>query len=322
MLPAGPSGAPPFKVEEAASAPEASGARAAIPSPQPALGGDRPAGPRAGEEREEIIIRPPGAFAHLHLAELWRYRGTLWSKAWRRVRLQYDDMLLGLFWAVARPLIMVVIFWALRDLAQAQLGVTIPYPLYVYSGLAIWYFFTEATMAVAMSLQRDAGLIQRVYYPRLLSPLSHLLGETYNLALAAVPFTALALFFGEYPGWRLLLLPAVFLQLLLLTLGVGLTFSSFILKSRDWERVLRFGLYAGLWLSPVIYAVDMIPRRHTVLYLLNPMGGSLMAVRSALFDRMPFPWTAWLYSLAMSVVLAGLGLLLFQRAERNLADRI
>jgi lipopolysaccharide transport system permease protein len=124
----------------------------------------------------EVIIRPPGTFAHLDLLELWRYRFTMWSKVKQRVRLQYDDMWLGLFWAVARPLIMVFVFWAFRGLSQARTGVDIPYALYVYSGLMAWFYFTEASTAVAMSLSRDAGLIQKVYFPRLISPLSHLLG--------------------------------------------------------------------------------------------------------------------------------------------------
>ena len=136
---------------------------------------------------QEVIIRPPGAFAHLDLPELWRYRGTLWRKVKQRVRIEYDDMWLGLFWAVARPLIMVFVFWAFRGLSQARIGVQIPYVLYVYSGLVAWFYFTEVATAVAMSLVRDAGLIQKVYFPRLISPLSYLFGETYNLALAAIP---------------------------------------------------------------------------------------------------------------------------------------
>lgn len=278
--------------------------------------------PRKGKPLKEIIIRPPRAFARVSPGELWRYRGTLRSKVRQRIRLQYDEMWLGLFWAIARPLIMVALFWGLRDLSRAQVGVTVPYPLYVYSGLIVWYYFSEATVAVAMSVQRDAGLIQRIYYPRLITPLSHLLGESYGLALGALPFALAAILFGETPGWRLLLLPAVVGQIMLLALGSGLVFASLILYARDWERVLKFLLSAGLWLSPVLYSVEMIPRRHAVIYLVNPMGGSLMALRSSLFESMAFPWGSWLYSLGVSLVLCAVGLLLFQRSERHLADSL
>src|SRR5262245_25276568 len=140
---------------------------------------------------EEIVIRPPDRFRAVDMRELWRYRDTLLTKARQRVRLQYDDMLLGFFWAVARPVIMVLVFWGFRGLSQAKVGVTIPYPLYVYSGLVFWFYFTDATTSVAMSLQKDAGLIQKVYFPRLLSPLSHLLADTYSLLLACVPMAIL-----------------------------------------------------------------------------------------------------------------------------------
>jgi lipopolysaccharide transport system permease protein len=274
------------------------------------------------ERVEEIVIRPPGAFAHLDLVELWRYRDTLWRKVTQKVRLQYDDMGLGLFWAVARPLIMVLVFWAFRGLSQARTGVDIPYMLFVYSGLVAWFYFTEVSTSVAMSLFRDAGLIQKVYFPRLISPLSHLLGESYSLALASIPLVIMMISLGEYPGWSLFLLPAVLAQLMLLALGVGMVFSSLILTSRDWERVLQFSLYLGLWVSPVIYSVDMIPKRYELIYLVNPMGGSLLALRAALFGSLDFPWGAWGYASAFSVALAGIGLLMFQRSERNLADRL
>jgi lipopolysaccharide transport system permease protein len=270
----------------------------------------------------DILIRPPGALAHLDLPELWRYRGTLLRKVTQKIRIQYDDMWLGLFWAVARPVIMVLVFWAFRDLSQAQTGVHISYALYVYSGLVAWYYFTEVTTSVAMSLFRDAGLIQKVYFPRLISPLSHLLGETYTLALAAIPLIILMVGFGEYPGWNVLLLPAVLAQLMVLAFGLGTVFSSLILVSRDWERVLQVSLSFGLWLSPVIYSVAMIPKRYALLYLANPLGGSLLALRATLFDSLEFPWGAWAYASAFSVALAGIGLVMFQRSERNLADRL
>jgi len=274
------------------------------------------------EANEEVVIRPPGAFVHVNLLELYRYRGTLWRKVKQRVRLQYDDMWLGFFWAVARPVLMVTVLWGFKGLANANTGVTIPYQLYVYSGLVIWFYFTEATTAIATSLVRDAGLIQKLYFPRLMSPLSYLFAETYNLALASVPLAIMMLILGEYPGPCILLLPFVLAQVMLLALGLGMVFSSLVLYSRDWERVLRFSLYIGLWVSPVIYALDMIPKKYALIYLVNPMGGTLLAVRAALFGHFEFPWGAWAYALGFAVVLVGLGLLMFQRSERTLADRI
>lgn len=278
--------------------------------------------PESAGTRDEIVIRPPGFLSAFHLRELLRYRGVLWRKVKQRILVEYDRMWLGFLWAVARPLLMVVVFWTIRGLADANTGVTISYPLYVYTGLVLWFYFGGATSAVAMSLQRDAGLIQKVYFPRLISPLSHILAETYNLLMAALPLVILMVVFGEYPDWRLLLLPVVILQIMLLALGVGLVFSSLVLLSRDWERFLRLSLYVGLWVSPVIYSLDMIPPDYELVYLVNPMGGSLLAARATLFSGFEFGWGAWLYSCAFTAVILAIGLLSFQRSERTLADRI
>lgn len=254
--------------------------------------------------------------------ELWRYRGVLWRKVGQRIRLQYDDMWLGFFWAVARPLIMMVVFWAFRGLSEARTGVTIPYPLYVYSGLVFWFFFMTSTRSVAASLSRDASLIQKVYYPRIISPISYLLAECYGLLLAAFPLLVMMWAWDEWPGWRLLLFPVVMGQFLLLDLGLGLIFSALSTLSRDWERFLQFALYTGLWVSPVIYSLDMIPIEYQRLYLANPMAGSLLGLRSTLFDQFAFPWFAWLYAVACTLGLLLVGLRAFGWCQRTVADRL
>lgn len=270
----------------------------------------------------EVLIQPPKGFARLDFADLVRHRGILWRRSSHRVRVQYDDMFLGLFWAVARPLIMLAVLWGFRGLAASNLGVSIPYPLYVYSGLVVWFYFTESTQAIAKSLQKDAGLIQKIYFPRLISPLSSLLAETYNLGLAFVPLSILMLVLGVPPCWYVLLLPLVLLQIMILSLGLGLLFSSLILWGKDWERILKFLLYVGFWLSPVFYSPTMIPSKLALLYFSNPMGGSLLAMRAVLFSGFEFPWWAWLYSSVLSIVLLFAGLLLFQRTEASIADRL
>lgn len=268
------------------------------------------------------LIRPPGAFSSLDLRELLSYRGVLLRKAKQRVLVEYDRMWLGFLWAVSRPLLMVLVFWLFRGLADAKTGVSISYPLYVYTGLVGWFFFADAVTGVGSSLQRDAGLIQKVYFPRLISPLSHLLAEGYNLGLAALPLALLMAAFGEYPDEKLLLLPLVLLQITLLALGVGLVFATLVLRSRDWDRFLRLCLYVGLWISPVIYSLDMIPPEYEMAYLVNPMGGSLLALRATLFERFEFDWSSWGYSAGFTVLALGIGLLAFQRGERTLADRL
>lgn len=280
------------------------------------------AGTSRGPALPEVVIRPPGTFAAIDLRELWRYRGTLYRKVRQRIRVSYDDMLLGFFWAVARPVIMVLVFTFFRNIADANVGVTIAYPLYLYSGLVTYYFFSEAASRIAGSLRTDSATLKKVYYPRLISPLTFLFSNLYDLCLAIVPLAIMMIIWSEAPGANLLLLPLVIGQLLVLTLGIGLVFSALSLSSRDWDRFLKFALYVGLWASPVIYATGRLPESLLGVYRLNPMVGTLDAVRAVCFGHYPFPTATWLYASAVSVVLLVVGLLLFQRCERTLVDRL
>jgi lipopolysaccharide transport system permease protein len=277
---------------------------------------------RSAPAARDTVIRPPKGLVDVDLREVWRFRSLLWRMAVRQVRVEFDQMYLGFLWAVARPVIITVVFALFRNLSGANTGVVIPYPLYVFSGLVLWFYFTESVQATSASVARDASLIQKVYFPRLLSPLSSILAGTVPLAVGVVPLSVLMLYYGAAPGWRIVLLPLVLLQCAVLIFGIGSLFAALTLRSRDWERFLMFGLYVGLFVSPVIYAPDLIPASARTAYFVNPMAGSLLGFRSAVFAEFPFPWGQWLYSVAFSLVALVVGGLVFHRAERDLVDRL
>lgn len=269
-----------------------------------------------------IVIRPPGPLASLHLREVWSYRGMIVARIKQQLRSTYDEMLLSFFWAVARPLIMVTVFVFVRGLADAKTGVTIPYPLYVYCGLVFWFYFAEATNQVAKGLRGDRSLVQKIYFPKLISPIVRLGSSVYSLALAALPMVVMMIIYKEWPGYYLALLPLALLQLFVLTFGVGLVFSALIDLSRDWERTMTFLLWMGMWMSPVIYDASRIPEKYRWIYELNPMVGTLNALRATLFAHYEFPWESFAYTSGLSIVFLVVGVLLFLRTERNIADRI
>ena len=273
-------------------------------------------------EIKEIVIRPPKRLPTLDVMELYRYRGLLKSMVVRQVKLEFSETYLSYFWAVARPLLMVAVFTLLRNLSQAQTEVTIPYPLYLLSGLILWFYFTEAVSDTSNAVRSDLGLIRKIFYPRLLSPMAAVLSNLSKLAVASVPIVLMMLYYGVVPGWQLLLLPAVLLQCVLLILGVGSMFAALTLTRRDWEKFLGLILYIGLFISPVIYAPEMIPEKARIMYSSNPMVGTLLGFRSAICAEMPFPWAEWFYSLAFSVVMVAVGLAMFQRAEKRFVDEL
>ena len=276
----------------------------------------------AQQSLPEYVIKPYQQNLWKDLSEVWRYRGLLGSMIQRQLKIDYGSLHLGIFWVLARPLAMTGMFVLFRHLSSARMGVSIPYTVYLYSGLITWFFFVEAVQGAASALQRDASLVRKVYFPRLISPLSSIGVDLAGLVLAAIPLAILMVSVDAYPGWRLLLLPVIVLQLCMLCLGVGCIFAALNLASEDWQRFLLLALYLGLFVSPVIYAPEMIPSGGRLFYHLNPMSGILVAMRSVLFADFPFAQGAWLYSFGASAVICLAGIIVFNRTQRALMDRL
>ncbi|MGH7388993.1 MAG: ABC transporter permease [Candidatus Rokuibacteriota bacterium] len=273
-------------------------------------------------ELPEVVIRPPAELLRLDFRELYRYRHMLAALVRRNTRSQFDEMSFGIVWACLRPLLYVLVFAALRKLSNADLHVAIPYALYVYSGLILWYYLIESITETANAVRADAHLMTKVYYPRLITPMVPAIANLSGLALSGVPLIAMMAWFGVVPGWRVALLPFVLLQCMILVFGVGTMFAAAAVRTRDWERFLTFVLYVGLFLSPVIYAPAMIPGWAHPVYFANPAAGTLLAFRSALFAVEPFPLGQWVYSCVVSLVVLFIGVRMYRVAEMHFADEL
>lgn len=240
----------------------------------------------------------------------------------KSIRLDFDQLALGYVWAVVRPIAMVLIFTFIKIRSGANLHVEISYPLYLYSGIILWFYFRDATMAAAKSVLKDAAVMKRIYYPRMITPLAPVLSHHYSLLIAFVPMIFMMIMYNTYPGLRLMLLPLILLQCSMLVLGIGLIFACLILVKADFEKFLSLCLYLGLFVSPVLFAPEMIPERIRIVYFLNPMAGTLLAFRSCLFQQFPFPLWQFAYSSGLTALLLLIGTRMYQRAESYLADKL
>jgi lipopolysaccharide transport system permease protein len=256
------------------------------------------------------------------VAEFWQFRHLFTALVWRNVRVEFDATRLGSAWAIARPILFTLVFVLFRGFSGANTHVELPYALYVFSGLVLWMYFLDAATSSAGAIRLDSALLTKVYYPRLLTPLVPVVASLISIVIALVPLIAMMIWFAVRPGWLIVLLPIVLIQAVALALGVGTLVSAISIENRDWERALAFLLSLGLWLSPVIYAPDMIPDMLRNLYHLNPMVGLLLAFRAALFDGFPLPVWDWVYSLICTVGIFALGVWAFRRTEAKLADRL
>lgn len=314
ITPAAPEPAKPAPAATAPSLPASGQAAPAVRAPLPP--------PPERIFSSETVIRPSAIPFNVQLREMWQYRHLFMALVWRNVRIEFDAMRLGSLWAVSRPLLFAAVFGFFRHLSGANTYVDVPYVPYVYSGLLLWTYFSDAATNAASAVRMDVALLSKIYYPRLLTPLVPTISNLVTLLIGIVPLFIIMAWTEVHPGWSILFLPIVILPCIIFALGLGLLVSALSIEDRDWERVLAFGLTIGLWIAPVIYSPEMIPDGIREIYHLNPMSGALLGFRAVLFDSLPFPAWEWTYSLVSSCAVFALGVRVFRRTELRLIDRL
>ena len=270
----------------------------------------------------ELIIRPPSGFGKFDPAEYYRYRHMLMSLVNRDIKSQFDEMYLGVVWAIIRPLSVALVFSLFKSFSGANTYVHVPYILFVYSGLMLWYYFTDATMQTSGSIRKDANIISKIYFPRLIIPAVPIISNLVGLAISTVPLLLMMAWYQTAPGWSVLLLPLVLLQCMALVLGVGTLFAAITISNRDLEQFLSFLLYIGLFVSCVFFVPQMVPEWARAVLMINPMAGTLMALRACLFEGFDFPTLHWIYSVIVSLLSVVVGVLAFRRAEAVFVDKL
>lgn len=269
----------------------------------------------------ELVIEAGRAEAH-YWHDLWRYRELLGFLAWRDIKVRYQQTALGAAWAVVQPLATIVIFtFVFGRLAKMPAG-GLPYVLVVMAGQLGWQLFATALSGASGSLVGSAHLISKIYFPRLVVPLSTLGVALVDFAIVIVLFAGMNLWFGVWPTWHALLLPIFMVLALLLALGAGLWLAALTVKFRDFRIVLPFLLQIGIFVTPVGYRTDFLPNWRELLSL-NPMTGVVDAFRwSLLNDGTNFYWQSFSFSLAWAAILLVTGIWYFRRTERSFADVI
>jgi lipopolysaccharide transport system permease protein len=274
------------------------------------------------QQEKEIVIRPLNGFGKLNPAEYYRYRHMLMSLVRRDIKSQFEEMHFGIVWAILRPLSVAIVFTLFKKFSGANTYVNAPYLMFIYSGLIFWYYFTDATMQTAGSVRKDAAIITKIYFPRLITPMVPILSNLTGLGIATVPLLMMMVWHQSLPGWTILMLPAVLLQCMVLVFGIGTLFAALTINNRDLEQFLSFMMYIGLFVSCVFFVPEMVPDWARPVLLINPMNGTLLALRACLFEGFAFPMLLWAYSLIISILVVLVGGLAFRRAEATLVDKL
>lgn len=276
---------------------------------------------RAASARR-LVIRPRRGFVPLDLAELWAYRDLLAILAARDVKLRYRQTALGVIWVVLQPLAAALIFAVVFGRFAGLPSDGSPYLLFAFAGLLPWNFVAGTVQRAGASLIGDARLISKVYFPRLLIPLSSMGAVLIDFLVTLVVMAVLMALHGVPFGVRLLALPLLVLLAVATATGVSLWISALNVRYRDFMYAVPFLLQVWLYASPVVYASTVVPERYRALYGLNPAVGLIEAFRWSLLGRSAIDGQMLAVTAASALVLLGSGAMVFRRVERSFADSL
>jgi lipopolysaccharide transport system permease protein len=270
---------------------------------------------------ETLVIQAGQAEQH-YWRDLWRYRELLGFLAWRDIKVRYKQAVLGITWSIVQPAVQTVLLtFVFSKLAKMPDG-GVPYPMLVLAGLLPWQLFSSAFGGASNSLVGNAHLISKIYFPRLIVPLSALAVALVDLLILLAITLPVTLLYGIMPTWRLLLLPLFIFIALLVALGAGLWITALTVKYRDFRFITPFLLQIGLFVTPIGYRTDFLPNWRDLLAL-NPLTGVVNGFRWCLLGgNMDFHASGLVMSVLISVVLLGTGLWYFRGTERQFADVI
>jgi lipopolysaccharide transport system permease protein len=269
-----------------------------------------------------LRIRPTKGWAALNVRELWNYRDLLWLLVARDIKLLYKQTALGVVWVVLQPAVAAVILAVIFGRVAKLPSDGVPYLLFVFCGLTVWTYFSQALQRAGNSLVGNSQLVSKVYFPRLLIPLAHTVAALVDFAVVLVVLFVLMGIYGFAPTFRLLAIPGFLLLMTLTATGVALWFSALGVKYRDCRYALPYLIQVWMYASPVVYPVSMVPAGWQTLFALNPAVGFIEGFRWAVLGRGALTANILWVTVIMSLLAFFSGAFFFRRAERSFADII
>lgn len=269
------------------------------------------------------IIRPGKGALH-YWKELWDYRELFYFLAWRDILVRYKQTVIGVTWAVIRPLLTMVVFTIIfGNLAKLPSDGGAPYTVMVFVALLPWQLFSSGISDASNSLIANANMLTKIFFPRLIVPSSTIIVSVVDFLISLVILAIIMATYRFIPGWQIAFLPLFFLLAMIPTIGLGIWLSAVNVKYRDFRYIVPFIVQFGLYITPVGFSSSIVPEKWQLLYSLNPMVGVIDGFRWALLRGDP-PLN--MQNLAVSIIVSLLvliaGIFYFRKVERNFADVI
>jgi lipopolysaccharide transport system permease protein len=270
------------------------------------------------------LILEAGRAEQYYWRDLWHYRELFAVLAWRDVAVRYKQTVVGTAWALMRPLLTMIVFTIIfGKLAKLPSDGAAPYPLMVFAGMLPWTFYSTAVVDASNSLVGNAGLISKVYFPRLIMPVAVVVVAFVDFLISFAILVLLMIWYKYIPTWQIVFLPAFVALLFLVSLGPGLWITSLNVKYRDFRYVLPFIIQLGLYVSPVGFTSNIVPEKWRLLYSLNPMVGVIDGFRWCILGRASQVYVPGLgLSIVVTALLLWFGIRQFRKTENSFADLI
>jgi len=275
------------------------------------------------EASARIVVIEAGRADANYWRDLWSFRELLLFLAWRDILVRYKQTVIGVSWSLIRPVLTMIVFTIVFGKLAGLPSNGVPYPVLVFAGLLPWQLFSNSLSESSNSLLSNAGMISKVYFPRLIIPASSIVVSLVDFLITLVLLFAIMLWFGIWPTWRMLFLPFFVFLALLSSFGAGLWFAALNIKYRDFRYIVPFVVQFGLYISPVGFSSDILPEKWRLLYSMNPMVSVIDGFRWAVYGaHTTFYWQGFLVScLLISVILVS-GVRYFRKTEKTFADVI
>lgn len=270
----------------------------------------------------ELIIEA-GRTERQYWQDLWRYRELFYFLAWRDILVRYKQTIIGIAWALIRPLLTMLVFTIVFGNLAKLPSEGAPYPIMVFAGMLPWQFFANALAECSNSLISNSNLIAKVYFPRLIIPASAVIVSFVDFMISGIILLGLMAWYNFIPTWRIITLPFLIAIAFAASMGAGLWLASLNVKYRDFRYIVPFIVQFGLYISPVGFSSTIVPEKWRLLYSLNPVVGVIDGFRWAILggeSKIYFP--GFLLSLTLVGLILGTGIWYFRKTEKTFADVI
>jgi homopolymeric O-antigen transport system permease protein len=267
-----------------------------------------------------VIIESGAVRVKPRLAELWRYRELFYFFVWRDVKVRYAQSVLGVGWAIIQPLVPMVLFTVVFGRVARISSDGVPYAMFCYVGLVPWTYFSNALADASASLVKEVNLLIKIYFPRLIIPLTAVLGRMIDLAISLLLLFVLMVWYQILPTPWLMLTPVFIVITMIAASGLGLWLSALAVQYRDVKHAVPFAIQFLMYAAPVVYPASLVPGRYRYLYGINPLVGVIEGFRACLFTSLPMPVDLIAVGAVSALIMLGSGMLYFIRKEPVFAD--